>query len=223
MKSKVWLLPVLALFVILGTLLPVANNKSGMADGDLIRFHVIANSDSPEDQQLKLRIRDRVLDTLGKEFEKCVSVDEARDVIKDRLEEIESIAKDEVARSGKDYSVKAVLGNYDFPTKAYGNTYLPAGEYEALRVVIGRGGGANWWCVMFPPLCFIDISHGTTAEDTPPLPIRKAGWSMDDANHWTQQDAGEDTTVKFSFKIAEWWEDVKPGMARALSFFTGDK
>ena len=222
MKKKGRLLLVLAIFLALGTHFFIVNNKTGRAHEELIRFHVVANSDSPEDQQLKLRIRDRVLDTLDKEFEKCISVDEARDVIRSRLGEIESIAKDEIARSGKDYSVKAVLGNYTFPTKTYGSTYLPAGEYETFRLVIGRGRGANWWCVMFPPLCFVDISHGVAVEDTT-QPLKKAGWSMDDVHPPIRYHDREDRQMEFSFKIVEWWKNVQPRMTRAVSLYNGNK
>lgn len=127
---------------------------------EYIRFHVVANSDSPEDQALKLRVRDKLLEEFGREFAGIDSIDKEREKVIENIDEIEKIALLEVKRAGKSYPVKVQFGRFSFPTKAYGNLVLPAGEYEALKVVIGKGEGANWWCVMFPPLCFIDISHG---------------------------------------------------------------
>nr|WP_243426397.1 stage II sporulation protein R [Caldicoprobacter guelmensis] len=127
---------------------------------EYIRFHVVANSDSPEDQALKLRVRDKLLEEFGKEFAGIDSIEKEREKVMENIDEIEKIALLEVKRAGKSYPVKVQFGRFSFPTKAYGNLVLPAGEYEALKVVIGKGEGANWWCVMFPPLCFIDISHG---------------------------------------------------------------
>ncbi|MFO7153674.1 MAG: stage II sporulation protein R [Caldicoprobacter oshimai] len=129
-----------------------------------IRFHVVANSDSPEDQALKLRVRDRLLERFGREFANIDSIETGREKIKDSIDEIERIAFLEIKRSGKSYPVQVQFGRFPFPTKAYGHLVLPAGEYEALKVVIGKGEGSNWWCVMFPPLCFIDISHGVAKQ-----------------------------------------------------------
>ncbi|QEK13695.1 stage II sporulation protein R [Crassaminicella thermophila] len=132
----------------------------------LIRFHVIANSDSKEDQALKLKVRDRIIKEMNPKFENSKSLDQTRMIIEANLSNIEKIAKEEIKKNNSNYSVKAMLGNFNFPTKNYGAITLPAGNYEALRVVIGEGEGANWWCVLFPPLCFIDINNGLTDERT---------------------------------------------------------
>lgn len=128
----------------------------------LIRFHVIANSDSDEDQSLKLKVRDRILAELSPKIGNLETVDESRDFIKSNMEYIKNIATDEILKNGKNYDVALNLGNSWFPIKTYGDVALPAGNYDALKVVIGKGEGKNWWCVLFPPLCFIDISHGST-------------------------------------------------------------
>ncbi|MGB9679050.1 MAG: stage II sporulation protein R [Thermoanaerobacteraceae bacterium] len=132
----------------------------------LIRFHVIANSDSEEDQELKLKVRDAVIFEMNKRFEKIDDIDKSEEMIKTNLEEIQKIAQEVVYKHGKDYKVKALYGWFNFPTKYYGSVALPAGKYKALRIVIGNGEGKNWWCVMFPPLCFIDITHGITDSKT---------------------------------------------------------
>lgn len=140
------------------------NNSQPIVDDRYMRFHVVANSDSPDDQQLKLRIRDRLLKEFDDTFKDVESIEEAEDKIRAKLYRLEEIANDEISRSGKDYSARAILGSFDFPIKAYGNLVLPAGRYNALKVVLGDGKGANWWCVMFPPLCFVDISHGVAVD-----------------------------------------------------------
>lgn len=132
---------------------------------DMIRFHVIANSDSKNDQKLKLRIRDKILEEMGSEFNESKSIENSREIINKNLNKIKDIAENEIIAEGKDYNVEVVLGNDKFPTKTYGDLTLPAGEYEALKVVIGEGKGQNWWCVMFPPLCFVDITHSVSPMD----------------------------------------------------------
>ncbi|QUH19691.1 stage II sporulation protein R [Alkaliphilus sp. B6464] len=133
---------------------------------NLIRFHVLANSDSPEDQELKLKVRDKVIDAMAEELGKSKDVDQTREILAANLEKIEEVAKAEIERNGESYGVRASLGEHKFPTKRYGNVVFPAGVYEALRIEIGKAEGQNWWCVMFPPLCFVDVKHGLTDEKT---------------------------------------------------------
>lgn len=133
---------------------------------NLIRFHVLANSDSPEDQELKLKVRDKVISAMSKELEESRNVDETRQILKDNLVNIKEVAKTEIKENGKTYDVNVSLEEQAFPTKRYGNVVFPAGIYEALRIEIGKATGQNWWCVMFPPLCFVDVKHGLTDEKT---------------------------------------------------------
>jgi stage II sporulation protein R len=119
----------------------------------LIRLHVVANSDSPEDQELKLRVRDRLLTALSSALNGAGTRGEAIDRIGQSLDIMEQIAADEIARSGYSYPVRATIERENFPTREYDTFSLPAGEYESLRVVIGEADGKNWWCVVFPPLC----------------------------------------------------------------------
>lgn len=133
---------------------------------NLIRFHVLANSDSSEDQELKLKVRDKVIAAMSSDLEESKDVNETRDILKANLRKIEEVAKEEIERNGQSYKVKASLTEHAFPTKRYGNVVFPAGIYEALRIEIGKAEGQNWWCVMFPPLCFVDVKHGLTDEKT---------------------------------------------------------
>ena len=122
----------------------------------LIRFHVIANSDSDEDQNLKLKVRDAVIDYLQPKLELSGSIEESETIIKREYKELENISKNIVLENGYKYDISVGIDYSTFPTKQYSNVVLPAGEYKALRIIIGEGKGKNWWCVMFPPLCFVD-------------------------------------------------------------------
>ena len=123
---------------------------------ELIRFHVIANSDSDEDQNLKLKVRDAVIDYLQPKLELSSSIEESETIIKSEYKELENISKNIVLENGYKYDISVGIDYSTFPTKQYSNVVLPAGEYKALRIIIGEGKGKNWWCVMFPPLCFVD-------------------------------------------------------------------
>lgn len=131
----------------------------------LIRFHVIANSDTDKDQELKLKVRDKVIEYLYPYLKDSNSLDESRKIIKEQERNIRDIADKVILDNGYSYSVKTELSHENFPEKSYGNIILPQGNYEAFRIIIGNGKGQNWWCVMFPPLCFIDITKGKVEED----------------------------------------------------------
>jgi stage II sporulation protein R len=120
----------------------------------VLRFHVLANSDSEEDQELKLEVRDAVGAFLEQELSGIAGLEESREVIQKKLNEIEMIAESVVKEYGSEYLVKTSLVRVDFPPKSYGALTFPAGNYEALQVCIGTGEGQNWWCVMYPNLCF---------------------------------------------------------------------
>lgn len=131
----------------------------------VIRFHVRANSDSEDDQALKLLVRDGILDLLSTKLELAENKDEARTIMEENLTEIEKTGEAIVQNAGYEYEVHAYLTTEEFPMKSYGDLIFPAGEYEALRVDIGRKEGANWWCVMYPGLCFVDATGGVVASD----------------------------------------------------------
>ena len=120
---------------------------------DVLRMHVIANSDSDEDQALKLKVRDAVLESGAELFDGTVTVDEAKAKIEPQKAELEAAAREVIEREGYDYPVSVNVVNEYFATRCYGDLTMPAGRYTAVKVVIGEGAGHNWWCVMFPPLC----------------------------------------------------------------------
>ena len=120
---------------------------------DVLRMHVIANSDCSADQQLKLMVRDAVLERGAQLFDGTVTADEARRKIEPHKTELEAAAREVIERAGYDYPVSVNVVNEYFATRCYGSLTMPAGRYTAVKVVIGEGAGHNWWCVMFPPLC----------------------------------------------------------------------
>lgn len=120
----------------------------------ILRFHVIANSDSREDQELKLKVRDAVGGYMQSELDGVQNKAQAKEIANRDLEQIENVAKQVIEKDGKSYNVRAWIDDVDFPNKTYGSYTFPEGTYEALEVVIGDGEGKNWWCVMYPNMCF---------------------------------------------------------------------
>ena len=132
---------------------------------EVLRFHVLANSDSREDQTLKLKVRDAVLDYMREAFPEAKSAEETKAWAKGHLPEIEAAAEQTIAAAGAGYPVNAEVTRCDFPEKAYGDVVFPAGRYEALRVEIGAAKGHNWWCVLYPNLCFMDSVRAVVPEE----------------------------------------------------------
>lgn len=132
---------------------------------EVLRLHVIANSDSYDDQLLKLKVRDRVLEKGKSIFGNSDTKQTAEATIKNNIGELQKIAETEISENGYDYPVRIELGKSRFPTKTYESVTLPAGEYDAVRVIIGKGEGKNWWCVMFPPLCLPAAEGDVTLDD----------------------------------------------------------
>lgn len=163
---------------------------------DIVRLHIIANSDSDEDQALKLRVRDRLLAS--------TSSDITKEDIPSMLGEYERIAREELRQNGCNYDVRAEYGKFDFPTKSYGNLTYPAGEYDAVRIVIGDGKGENWWCVLFPPLCYVrgSVDSEAVSEEL------KEMLSPEDYELITSGENGR-LPVKVKFKIVEWINTLK--------------
>ena len=125
----------------------------------VLRFHVLANSDSEADQNLKLAVRDAVGSFMQEKLTDVENLEECELVVRQSLGEIEEAAAETIAENGYDYDVTAELEHTSFPVKNYGSYTFPAGDYEALRIVIGEGNGHNWWCVLYPNLCFLDTTN----------------------------------------------------------------
>lgn len=135
-----------------------AESRRGITE-DVFRLHVIANSDSDEDQALKLRVRNAVLEASADIFGGAVSAADAKHLSEENLQLFEAAAAAEIAASGYDYPVRCEVGTVHFDRRVYGSAELPEGDYSALRVIIGEGEGKNWWCVMFPALCLPAVTN----------------------------------------------------------------
>ncbi len=160
---------------------------------DVMRIHILANSDSAADQSLKLAVRDRVLEACSRYYDGCSGKDEALDITRSHIGEIEAAAEREIRRRGFDYPVSARIVTDDFDTRFYGSFTMPAGRYDALRLTIGDGAGKNWWCVMYPSLCVGAASADDMREEL---------------------DRGEYRVVTsdkfdFRFRLVEYFEDVR--------------
>lgn len=130
----------------------------------VIRLHVIANSDTFEDQQLKYKVRNNIIRTFDEEFESITTKKESEKIILEKLDEIREIAEKTIKAEGYNYSINVYYGNYKFPRKQYEDIVLPEGNYDAVKIEIGRAEGKNWWCVMFPSLCFVDFGNADNSE-----------------------------------------------------------
>jgi len=153
----------LALVVgVLGSSVIAGDDRSELAytPDNLIRLHVIANSNSAFDQELKLKVRDQVIQVANRLFAGVQSRDEALRILRQHEDKFLTPAREVIAASGKQYPIRLEIGDFDFPTRSYGNVTLPAGKYRAARFVIGAGAGRNWWCVLFPPLCLLEEVQG---------------------------------------------------------------
>ena len=166
----------------------------------VVRLHVLANSDSEEDQALKLKVRDGVLAAAAPYLEGCATQAEAVEALTAHMDELEAAAANVIAAEGYSYSVTVLLGEEDYPTRAYESCAFPAGTYVSLRVLIGSGEGQNWWCCLFPPLC---LSAATAKQDNEDAFIQ-VGLTKDQYGIITE--TGK-TKYKVRFKLLEVLED----------------
>lgn len=177
-----------------------AENVSTDIAESVFRLHILANSDSQEDQELKIKVRNALLEYMNSLCSECTSKEEAITLVELNQEKFREIALNTIQQNGYNYDVKINIGNFQFPTKNYGDISLPAGFYDALRVEIGEAKGQNWWCVMFPPLCFVDISSGIVPDESKKL--------MEDnlsEEEFALVSDNANTEIQFKFKILEFF------------------
>ena len=202
------LLIILTFIFILISAISYVNAVSSNLSDNVFRLHVIANSDSDEDQQLKYIVRDKIIEHVNELGKNAKSKEELINSI--NLDEINNIAKETILENGFNYDVKVEIGNFSFPTKTYGDISLPAGFYDALRVKIGKAEGQNWWCVMFPPLCFVDISSGIVPNES------KENLKENlEPEEYTLISDNESEDIKFKFKIVEMLQNIGIAMSKS--------
>ena len=193
---KKWELSILAGFVFC-LLISFCNfsNKCNDVRGDVFRLHILANSDSEQDQELKLKVRDAVLQESEKLFAKAHSEQEAIEIAQENIKLFEGVALRVLAENDSDYSVSAEVGKSSFDTRHYGEITMPAGVYDSLIIKIGKAQGKNWWCVMFPQMCLPAASE------------KDALTLVFDSEQMELVEGGEKYELKF--KCVEWYEWFK--------------
>ncbi len=195
---------VIILIICISASIGIFLNKKDSLNKKVIRFHVLANSDSNLDQTVKLKVKDNVINYIHPLLEKSSSLDESRKILNENKEEIISIANKTLKENGQDYVATAELAKQQFPVKSYGNIVFPSGEYEAFRILLGKAEGKNWWCVMFPPLCFVDVKNAV-ADETMEKELKKT-LSNSEIESISQNNKEEKT--KFKFKSVEVIKDL---------------
>lgn len=197
-KMTVATVCVLVIFLFLG-LMPT-HGETEIYD-KVLRLHVLANSDSEDDQTLKLAVRDRIVSLCGERLADCTSLDEAKSRLEDMEDTLLSVASEVVTEAGFDYGVRLELSQEHYPRKTYDGLCFPSGEYLSLRVILGEGGGQNWWCVLFPPLCL-----GAASKPAQEEAFIAAGFTSGQYKLITESDK---VTYKIKFKCLEWLERLK--------------
>lgn len=193
-KSTFFSILVLTFSLFLVCILEYSADCREVRDG-VLRLHILAESDSKEDQTVKLLVRDALLESGAQAFDGSVSADEAIEKISPEIPFLEETANAVLKENGFDYTAEIEITREYFSTRQYEDVTLPAGEYTALKVVLGKGDGHNWWCVMFPPLC-LPAASDTTDE-----------YCVFDENGKRVVSGSAQYAVRF--KIAEWWETLK--------------
>lgn len=161
---------------------------------EAIRLRILANSDGEEDQELKRKVRDAVNEEVTEWVEELTDIEKARNLIEDNIDEIEAIVGRVLEENGENINYSADYDeNVTFPTKLYGNYLYPAGDYEAILITLGEGQGANWWCVVFPPLCFLDFSFGTSVE-------------AEEEVEQPEEEPAEEEEVEYTFFFLKWFQ-----------------
>ncbi|WP_062052033.1 stage II sporulation protein R [Bacillus sp. JCM 19034] len=175
--------------------LAVAEFHQEVNEEEAIRLRILANSDSIADQALKRDIRDRVNEVITEWVLDIDDMEQAKATIQANLAVIEAIVEEELERYGLDQSYDVEFNAVDFPTKLYGHLVYPAGTYDAVLITLGEGKGENWWCVLFPPLCFLDMANGDAVEET-----------TDDS---IQNEEGElEDEIEVSFFFVDWFSGL---------------
>ncbi len=170
--------------------------KSEQLRGNVLRLHVLAHSDSQADQELKLQVRDAVLQAGAGLFDGETTVETAQERLETQLDTLTLAARNVIEKNGKDYPVDIYVAKEYFATRSYGDITLPAGDYTALKVIIGAGEGKNWWCIMFPPLCLPAAQQEDGGYDAY---FDENGYDIAEHN----------PRFEPRFKVVEWYEQLR--------------
>ena len=170
----------------------------------VFRLHVIANSDSKEDQDLKYKVRDSILEYMNTISKNCTSKSEVINMANEHKEDLQNVAEEVIRKNGYHYTVNIKIGNFAFPTKTYGDISFPAGNYDALRIEIGEASGQNWWCVMFPPLCFVDVTSGIVPDESKQI-IKN---NLNSEEEYSIISDSKSPDIRFKFSLIEFFKGI---------------
>lgn len=198
-KRLILIVLLLVAYIIISAISYVSAVSENISNS-VFRLHVIANSDSQEDQNLKYIVRDELLKYMNTLTQNISSKEAAIELAKQHEEEFYKIAKKTIEENGYNYDVKIEIGNFFFPTKHYGDISLPSGYYDSLKVEIGNASGQNWWCVMFPPLCFVDMSTGIVPDES-----KETIQENLENEEYALISQSENSNISFKFKLVEFF------------------
>ena len=206
MKRKfvfIFLLIILfTLFIFFSSFNYVKSVSSDLSDS-IFRLHIIANSDSKEDQELKLKVRDSVINYMNKIIPENTTKENIIFIVNEHLQDFKEIAEKTIKENGFDYVVNINIGNFYFLTKTYGDISFPSGNYDGLRIEIGSSSGQNWWCVLFPPLCFVSPTNGIVPDDSKNELKENINSEEYQIISSGNKEDYEDLDIKFKFKLIE--------------------
>ncbi|MFD1359292.1 stage II sporulation protein R [Fictibacillus halophilus] len=207
------LISLAVMFLFFETQTKVANatmNASVKIPEESIRLRILANSNTPADQKLKRDIRDEVNAQITTWVDELSTLSEAREIIREQLPAIEKIVQNKLSEAGIEKTFSVELNKVAFPTKMYGDYIYPAGQYEAVLITLGEGEGKNWWCVLFPPLCFLDFENGDAVKEN------KEGKS-DKAETASAEEADETEEIQTKFFVVELFDSLVSAVGSLFS------
>lgn len=210
MKKKLNFILILTLLIFLYIVLLSFNYSQSIScnlSDSVLRLHIIANSDSSTDQELKLKVRDNIIEYMNTLTSNSSDKKDVISIVNNHLDSFKEIALNTIKENGYNYDVNIEIGNFHFPTKSYGDISFPAGNYDALKIEIGDAIGQNWWCVLFPPLCFVNSSTGVVPDDS--KNTLKENINSESYEIISEGNNSNDNTsdIKIKFKIIEFFNN----------------
>lgn len=210
MKKKLNFILILTILIFLYIVLLSFNYSQAISynlSDSVFRLHIIANSDSSADQELKLKVRDKIIEYMNTLTSNSSDKKDVISIVNNHLDSFKEIALNTIKENGYNYDVNIEIGNFHFPTKSYGDISFPAGNYDALKIEIGDAIGQNWWCVLFPPLCFVNSSTGVVPDDS--KNTLKKNINSESYEIISEGNNSNDNTsdIKIKFKIIEFFNN----------------
>lgn len=201
LKIKLFIImPILLFLYVFISAISYATNVSNDLQNSVFRLHVIANSNSKEDQNIKYIVRDDIIRYMKTICENCTSKEETIKAVSNHLDDFAQIANQTLKNNGFSYNATVSLGNFEFPTKTYGDISFPSGYYDALKIKLGDSEGQNWWCVLYPSLCFVDVTSGVVPDESK----EELQDTLNDEEYKLISD-NSDTSLNIKFKLVEFF------------------